>query len=376
MIYWQVGNEKFTNKWLAALHSAKTRQDIRFNLHDEAFDQVNWLKEPELTWDQLLDLRAQQIAKKHKPIVLNFSGGTDSYTIYQVFKRNRIHIDALYLRRRKTDLDYEINQEVLDFLQKEVDPTTRVIIREDSAEVFAQAYDNPEWLLTQGGNRFEFSYGFGGDAFGDAFLAQQLGTDDFVSVSGLDKPLLYFDWNGVYAYHTDFNFVRIPGSRTADAFYITDELPELHVKQCYMVLNYVRGLRPGALPRDLKNDPANFNCMSQADKFSWQEYSIKASGRFGDLTRNSDIQHRAWQSGKLVLNSQGRIDIDSHQGAGQNWWRSLAGTRVWNNYTQAILDMHADPAGRIMFPDPTNLYKIKQFPSKYYKLHFPITSGS
>jgi hypothetical protein len=373
MIYWQVGNKKFTNKWSAALDAAHTKQEIRFDLYDESFDRVDWTKEPAESWDQLLDMRAQQIAAKNKPIVLNFSGGTDSYTIYQVFKRNNIHIDVLYLRRRKTDLDYTINQGVLDFLANDVeDKTTKILIREDSADVFEQAYTSSNWLFEHGASRFEFSFGFGGDAFGDAYLTKELGTDDFISVNGLDKPILRFDWHGVYSYQTDKNFIRLAGNKTAESFYITPELPELHVKQSYLILNYVRKLRPDATPRDLMNDPKNFNKMSEANHYNWQEYSILASGRFGDLSTNSEWQHHAWSTIRLQLNNKGLIDKNSHQGAGQNWFQSLAGTKTWNNYTQGILDIYSDPAGRILFPDPDNLYKLKCFNSKFYKLNFPI----
>ena len=377
MTYWQVGNKKFTNKWSAALDAAQTKQEIRFDLYDESFDQVDWTQEPAESWDQLLDLRAQQIAAKNKPIVLNFSGGTDSYTIYQVFKRNNIHIDALYLRRRKTDLDYTINQGVLDFLTNDVeDKTTKILIREDSAEVFEQAYTSSNWLFDHGASRFEFSLGFGGDAFGDAYLTKELGTDDFVSVNGLDKPILRFDWHGAYSYQTDRNFIRLAGNKTAESFYVTPELPKLHVKQSYLLLNYIRSLRPNSTLRDLANDPRNFNQMNDPTYYNWHEYSINGCGRFGDLSTNSDWQHYAWSTICLRLNDKGLIDKNSHRGAGQNWFQSLAGTKTWNNYTQGILDLYSDPAGRILFPDPSNLYKLQYFRSKFYKLNFPINRNS
>jgi hypothetical protein len=376
-MFYQVGTQRFNNKYLAASHAAQTNQQIHFNMYESAFDQVDWSQEPAETWDQLLDRRAQQIAAKNKPIVLNFSGGTDSYTIYQVFKRNNIHIDVLYLRRRKTDLDYTINQGVLDFLENDVeDKTTKILIREDSAKIFEQAYTSSNWLFDHGASRFEFGLGFGGDAFGDAYLTKELGTDDFISVNGLDKPMLTFDWHGVYSYQTDRNFIRLVGNKTAESFYVTPELPELHVKQSYLLLNYVRKLRPSATPRDLKNDPRNFNEMSNPNYYNWHEYSILGCGRFGDLSTNSEWQHRAWSTISLQLNNKGLIDKNSHQGAGQNWFQSLAGTRTWNNYTQGIMNMYSDPAGRILFPDPNNLYKLRYFNSKFYKLDFPINRNS
>ena len=84
-----VGTEIFTNKYLAFANSKKTGNPIRFALYEEAFDKASWDVEPNLSWDSMLDIRAQQLADKKKPIVLGFSGGTDSYTVYDVFKRNK-----------------------------------------------------------------------------------------------------------------------------------------------------------------------------------------------------------------------------------------------------------------------------------------------
>jgi hypothetical protein len=68
-ICYQVGNKKFDNKFLAAREAAATNSNIHFNLFDSAFDRCNWLVNPAETWDQLLDIRANQIAAKNKPIV-------------------------------------------------------------------------------------------------------------------------------------------------------------------------------------------------------------------------------------------------------------------------------------------------------------------
>ena len=95
IMYYEVGTAptvKFTNRFMAAHHAGTHNLNMRFNMYDSVFDHSDWSREPDLTWDQLLDIRAQQIAAKNKPIVLYFSGGTDSYTIYKVFERNNIFL--------------------------------------------------------------------------------------------------------------------------------------------------------------------------------------------------------------------------------------------------------------------------------------------
>ena len=364
-MYYSVGNQSFNNKFLAARHAAKTGQDIHFNMYESAFDLVDWTKEPELTWDQLLDIRAQQIAAKGKPIVLNFSGGTDSYTIYKVFERNNIHIDIIYFRRRRTDIDNMFNEKVIEMLNRGVyDKTTRVIARVDDADIFAPAYSDPDWLWHQDGVKFEFSVGFAGDSATDAWLAEQLGTDDFISIVGFDKPRLAFDWHGVYSYQKDSYLTRAIGCPTMDCFYLSPELPELHVKQSYLLLNWIKGQHPGAKPTEL----TEYNNIDDPTKFDWNTYA-QACGRFGDLSMSGTI-HTAWQSLKLQLPNDGKFYGSEHQGPGQNWFSSMLGTNTFNNFTQGWMDMSRDAAGKYLMQDPNNVYSLKTYNSKFYRMKF------
>jgi hypothetical protein len=366
-MHYEVGKQKFNNKFLAARQAIATGQEIHFNMYESAFDRVDWTKEPELSWDQLLDMRAQMIAAKNKPIVLNFSGGSDSYTIYKVFERNNIHIDILYMRRRNTQADDIINQKVLEFLRQGIyDKTTKIIVKQDDAEIFASAYNHPDWAWTNHGVRHEFGLGFAGDPITDAELAKILGTDDFISVSGFNKPQLVFDWHGVYSWQSDKSFIRSIGSKTMDCFYISPDLPELHVKQSYMMLHYIRSLHPYATPRDLEK----YSYFHIPTNSPWEEYCL-ASGRFGDLAESSILQ-TAWAEQKLLIPS-GKNNKDwHHQGPSTNWFTSLKGTKTFNNYCQGISSIKNDAVGKYLFTDPTNIYNMRTYNSKFYKLKFDI----
>lgn len=363
-----VGTEFFKNKFLATDHALRTNQDIHFDLYDQAFDQADWMHEPVLSWDQLLDIRAQQIRDKNKPIVLNFSGGTDSYTIYKVFERNNIHIDLLYWRRRNTDFHDKLHSQVIELLKNGIyDPHTKIIIRTDTPDTFARAYDHADWLWNSQA-RHEFGLGFNGDYVTDGYLAEQLGTDDFISVIGLEKPRLYINHTGAYSYQNDPIFQRvIENPFKTDCFYISPDLPELHIKQSYLLLKHIKKIRPGAKPKDL-TDLANN--IQYPDKFDWNEYAL-ACGRFGDLT-NSGIIHNGWNNMRMKLPTNGKFVGSEHKGFGQNWYSSLVGTKIFDNYTQGIMRMANDPVGKFLYTDPDNFYNIKQFRSKMHKLDFTV----
>jgi hypothetical protein len=72
----------------------------------------------------------------------------------------------------------------------------------------------------------------------------------------------------------------------------------------------------------------------------------------------------------LIIPKNGKFEGNEHTGPGENWFSSLKGTKIFNNYTKGILDVVHDPAGTYLLEDPTNFYSIKRFNSKYYKLTF------
>jgi hypothetical protein len=366
LMFYQVKDQKFTNKYLGARHALATGQELYFNMYDDAFDRVNWNQEPESSWEQLLDIRARQIQAKNKPIVLNFTGGTDSLTIYRAFERNKIHIDIIYIRARATDFDRALLEPVKEFLDKNLyDPTTRVIIREDTEEVFGAAYSDSDWVWHQNGVRLDFGLGFAGDVVTDAWLATQLGTDDFISVNGFDKPKLTFDWHGVYAYQVDYPLNRAVGSKTLDCFYISPDLPELHVKQNYMLLRYIKSLKPGGMPRDLIEYNNVWNCQ----KFPWLDYSVKGCGREMELNAGS-IYHIAFNNIRFHLPSNGKFYGNEHEGPGQNWFSSLVGTKTLKNYLDGVQGLLSDSVGKYLFTDPDDTLRPNVHRSKLYKLNF------
>jgi hypothetical protein len=365
-MHYSVGDQTFFNKFQAVSHALKHGLEVKFDMYESAFDQCDWSSEPVETWDQLLDIRANQIAAKNKPIVMYFSGGTDSWTMYKVFERNRIHIDVMYLRRRRGDADNMINERVFELLNGGLyDPTTRVIIREDEDEFYDQAYDSEDWIWTKQ-IRHEFTIGFTGDAETQRYLAQQLGTDDFVAVTGFEKARLFFDQFRVHSFLPDFIFNRLMGIDNLECFYITPDLPKLHVKQSYLMLNWIQQKNPGFGPRDLMA----YNEFSNPDKFSWDDYAT-ANGRFGEIAVSGAL-HSAWQNMKLVLPKRGGIYGSEHVGPGAHWFQSKLGTRTLDNFVKGIQSFANDPVGQYLLTDPENLYKIKPFNSKPYRLTFQV----
>lgn len=361
-MFYQVGTERFQNKFLAARHAASNKLDMHFNLYESAFDKVDWTLEPDTDWNTLLDIRAKQLVNKNKPLVLHFSGGTDSLTIYEVFKRNNIHLDIILTKTRITEP--EAHTKVLDLLSNVYDPTTKVIERPEDVEMFRSAYSDPDWIWTKG-LRYQFSL-LCGDTETEDFLAKELGTRDFISIIGFEKPRLHFTESGVYSYQTDENYVRPIQEPTLDCFFISPDLPELHVKQSYMLLNYIKSINPNIITTQ---ELARFSDMHLANKFHWYDYSFKGCGRFGDLNM-SHTQHLGNLGQMLWFPKIGKVESHSYRGRGKKWFNSLINDQAVSNYIHGITAVSNDLAGKFLMTDPNNLYSMRQFRSKYYKLTF------
>ena len=345
----------------AVYYSLPSNYEIHFNLYDDQFDKSDWSKEPELTWDQLLDIRAKQIEAKGKPIVLQFSGGTDSYTIYKVFERNNIHIDAIYVRERIDPEDVGTWTGVHRQLENLYDKTTKIIYRPDSIQEFEKMYDNPDWIWKPG-YRPQFLV-LSADPESVEYIAQQIGTHDFISVTGQDKPRLKFLDSGVYSYHSSTPFIKVMGYDQAEPFFVNGELPELHIKQSYMLLKYIKSLQPTATkPVDL----VKYKDMHYARAFNWYDYSIKGSGRFADIAR-SDLQHSL--NGTIKLHYKNNEFRLTGQRA-THWFNSLQGTKVMDNYKAGVLDIANSDMGKFLLYEPDNFYAMRQWESRAYKMAF------
>lgn len=366
-MYYEVGPDarRFTNKFLAAHHASSNNLHMHFNLYEDAFDSVDWSRDPTFSWDQLLDIRARQIEQKHKPIVLYFSGGTDSYTIYKVFERNRIPLDAIYLRKRP-DHNPKIWYRVHELFSSGLyDPATRLLIDDDHEKSLLKAYDSEDWLWN-GDVRQIFGI-LAPDRYTHSHISATLGRDDFISVIGYEKPRLKITEDAVYSYQDDDNYNKLMSLPGIDCFYISPDLPELHVKQSYMLLNYIKSkAQPGALPRDLYD----YNNIHQG-WFDWIAYSIDACGRFDDLNC-SDLQHQGNAVTSMALPASGKFNGSEVTGRPARWFQDLYKTnrKIFNNYTNGYMSVLDDPAGKFLLQDPTNVFNFKHFSSKMYRMTF------
>jgi hypothetical protein len=244
---------------------------------------------------------------------------------------------------------------------------TKLIIDGEHSKSLAAAYSSPDWLWNGGIRQF-----FGmisPDMHTHTHICSILGRDDFISVLGLEKPRLRITEHGVYSYQDDDTFARVMPMPGVDCFFISPDLPELHVKQSYMMLNYIKSRCPGAAsPKDVMHYE---NLHYTMDFPNWYEYSISASGRFGDLA-HSDLQHQKNNNTRFVLPISGKFDGSEMTGRPARWFRDLYNTdkKTFDNFTNGYMAVMTDPHCKFLLQEKENVFNLKHFYSEYHCLTF------
>lgn len=360
--YYRVGTGVYFNKFHAYYQAQITNQPLEFDLFDQAFDNTDW-SEPAETWDQLLDLRAQQIASKNKPIILSFSGGTDSYTMYQVFRRNKIPLRALHIKLKLDKASEPDLSGVLEFFRQGLDdPQCEILISYDDDKLLKSWYDSPEWLINRGG-RYHFSIFGEGQPFEDNHWIDNSLGDDYIQVAGMEKPRIEFTDTGIFSYQEDMPYISRLGDPRYVYFYITPDMPQLHVKQSYMLARYILDLA-----KKYNQIPKNLEKIETLQRINYLNYAIKGCGRFGDLA-NSHHQ-KILNRGCTLIIPNGDISQARYTGRGQFMLEEgiRNGSEFALNYLRGFLHIKSDPVLASIFRDSNNLYSLQDIRSKSYQL--------
>jgi hypothetical protein len=364
MNFYRVGNKKFFNKFLAFAESKRSRIPLTFDLFEETFDRADWTHEPATPWEELLDIRARQIAALNRPIVLGFSGGTDSLTIYNVFKRNNIKISTLFVRIKKNSKKEAIlYKDVIPFVEREKQiHKFDVIYTDDTVDLYNAIYSTPDWALSDLPVRVQFSVAIGFASIEELpSYAPSLDTN-FIFVLGSEKPRIKIINGQFYSYQQDNAFIGYDDPRH-DYFYISPDLPELHIKQSYMLARFIidESNRTG---RPLEY----YNSIHNTVEFDYLRYSLIGCGRHGDLA-NSDKQKILNRTSRLIVPDNdinryiycGRSDDVLQAGVLDN--KSYA-----TNYFKGIMNLKTDSVFKELFTSKENYYSVRDIDSKYYKL--------
>lgn len=236
-INYTVNGKTFYNPYAAFLYAAHNcfHEHVHFSVYQKEFDNVNWKRYPESSYESLFLTRAKQLRNKYNKIGIMFSGGTDSTTVISSFLDNDIPIDFVVL------LGSELNNEF-----KTIFPAKELI-----------SWVKTQWPINSENIEFIVIDYIESDSHSDLFISEENILSEketkkihfFPSIINnnikktIDKKISH-DWklitgheppsvNSNSAYFVDKSFLHILNKDWIEFFFLTPDLPEIAIKQAH-----------------------------------------------------------------------------------------------------------------------------------------------
>lgn len=270
--YWRVGGRIFYDQMDALTAAADTMQRLDFHFFDDVFARFDFRVEPAERWQDLLFKRAIQLREQYDYLRVWYSGGADSQTMLNTFLRANIRIDEIVLVRSSPSGEFddlansEINRVALPFLQS---------IRGDLGDCKLTFFDIGPREFERLFHRLEIRH-FSHYSLRPTTLSLMQALypayfdrrrERIADVQGGDKPKIALRPDGeFYAFYYDIQPGMHLGCETLEQFFVSPDLPQLHIKQCHLVKRHFQARnRGGSGIAGLKSDLAA-NYDSEVDK--------------------------------------------------------------------------------------------------------------
>jgi len=253
-IYYEVAGKKTHSKFEATMWANGNLDLIKFYYMDKIWESLDWTIEPKESIESMMTRRCVQLRSQHDWVCLWYSGGYDSETILNYFVKNKLRIDELLIYDRDyLDKDTLAYQEQITEAKFATDQAitiknnfypnlkiTHVTWRKKDLLDYYKKHSK-DWVYRPGAQssftKTDRAYLFN---FNDQLkdIANQLGR---VDIDGREKPRLWIS-NGQW-YCTTLDMLNEYGINSpCNAFYSTSELPEIEVKQAWLMINWLESL--------------------------------------------------------------------------------------------------------------------------------------
>lgn len=328
-------NQIFYNIYLALYEQFKSRQPITFHYRDDDYSRLDWSKEPEMDFESLMDAHAHTLRNKYDRLILGWSGGTDSHTIYNVFKRNKIHIDEIYvITYPEPDIIAGPTFNYVDWLMKNHwDPTTKIIPIGTSDESRKTVIKNEDWIFENRGDYHKFGLS-NVDTINFQLAEDNYGAHSWCIITGYEKPYVYQSGSGWYSAVNGIELKAILGKENLENFFLE---PVLYLKQCHMAKNVLKKLnRPD---KSIEWGHRFYQSTNQGYRI-WS----KAVGRHDELVVGTSYPHKILNKNRVVQTQIGITDNLNDFYTPELRLRELllSGNEMAVNYTKGLYNLRRE----------------------------------
>jgi hypothetical protein len=285
VIYYLVNNKIIYNRYLAEYESYQSKKSITLKFFDELYDQFDWSKEPESSFDDLMDAHARALREKYDVLILSWSGGTDSHTIYNVFARNRIHIDEIFTRYYPDR--YYITAAHVDWLRKNHwDPTTKIRAYDLTLNTRQNdVYLDEDWIFKNFKNNMRFTWCSNSSVYHDAW-EEEYGDKKWANIGGFERPFVMEIDNKWYYYMSDLIASYIQFGPNYENFYLD---PLLNIKQAHLLKRFYQRLNEGSSHLSWEN--FNWGIQKISNPMEYRIFS-RSYGRHDELQIGSSFAQK------------------------------------------------------------------------------------
>lgn len=277
MIAYRVNTKTFYNTFLAAHESFKSGKPVELYCNDQLYDLHDWAVEPGESFDDLMRLHAEVLRNRYQRIVLLYSGGTDSQTIYNVFVKNNLHIDEILIKVSATNPSYPYGCYKW-LLKNHPDPTTIITYYdENDPDLRGLEITSDGWIFENHGEMYKFGMPICSNGV-KLLLEKNHAGYKWAAITGCEKPRLIYRDGQWYSRQLDNVLRQLMGYEYLEHFFLE---PRIHIKQSHLVKHAVKKL---ILEQNLplyNNDWAEAKWPKTAN--GYQAWAV-ATGRYIELT--------------------------------------------------------------------------------------------
>lgn len=244
--YFIVDGKKTYNRNVAIAWANGDLEKIHLYWLDDVWSKINLTVCPTRSWADLMRERCYQVRDKTDRLGLAFSGGYDSQTILDHFISNNIKLDDIQINHKSYLIHPEFMsavataQEAKKTFYPNLKISTLDITLEYLLKIYQQAKDN--WLWSETAGEFRFTKLARSSLINHNYQHSKLFGNRFRMVlEGREKPRLFID-NGWWVMAMHDNVLGHIFNSPFENFYISKDLPELHIKQVWMMIEWLENL--------------------------------------------------------------------------------------------------------------------------------------
>jgi hypothetical protein len=301
MIYYLVNEKKIYNPYLAYYESFISRQPIKFYCFDEEYDKIDWTKEPEESFELLMDQHAHRLRNKYERLILSWSGGTDSHTIYNVFKRNQIHLDEIIYKIDQSHHNdgngkniYAADKYADWLIKNHWDHTTKITMFDEYDPMLKKLnVKDEDWIFENKPDAGKY-FGVGSGGLASTFLCENShAAHKWGLITGLEKPWISKVNGHWYTRQRDTILSSVMGQKNIECFFLE---PNLNLKQSHMAKKVLKKSKK----KSSINEEWNYLPLLPVVYASWST----------QLGRHEELTHGISLNGKLNCKGWNSVILD------------------------------------------------------------------